>query len=124
MTYKKYLLNLCNDRGITKTQLAKKLGVTLTHVVNAGGTKGIAYNDLNKIIKLLDLGNEEATKLRRLAKYSTPRGIIVVDDNFEESVVSQTKKVDLKHVIAASLKFAGVKTKIKGVSCFYTAILE
>jgi transcriptional regulator with XRE-family HTH domain len=113
MNYKKYLLNLCKDRGITKMQLAKKLGVSLVYIVNVGTSKGISYKRLTEIIKLLDLNFDETVKLRKLAKYSAPKNKIIIDAEFVSSVVHEAKGIEYKYIIAATLKFAGIKYQIK-----------
>lgn len=112
------LKNICKEHNITLVSLANKIGVNPTQLHVVGNKKGISYNKLNEIIKLLKAGIEERYALRRSARFTTPRDGLMINDDFIDAVTTDLIANDFhwddyKQVCKTVLRFAGVKTKVK-----------
>ncbi len=117
-TFRSELNRICSERGITIKALSKKIGIVAARVSVMGDKKGIAYHDLNKIIKVLKADALDTVTLRHLAKYTMSRKPIIINDEFinavtQELIANDSYWNDCKQVCQAILKFAGVKTKVK-----------
>lgn len=115
--FNKELKAMCQARKMTLSDLAKKAGVSSNYFNMAGGEKGISYQQLAKIIDILDADSDEACKLRHIANFSTPRKILLINDDFInavsfELILNDSDWNEDRNICKAVLKFAGVKAKI------------
>lgn len=117
-TFRNELKHICKKRGMTLADLAKKIGYTPNLMSVCGTKKGISYQTLNKIIKVLKLENMDKLALRHSAKFTRSRQGLVIDDDFIDAVTyeliaNDAYWEDYKEICKAVLKFAGVKSKVK-----------
>lgn len=116
--FRRELIALCLLKKTNLKTLAKELSVEPTWLSTTGSKKGIAYEQLCEILKILKATHEEGWHLKSLAKYTKPREPFAIDDEFlcaVEYLLMENKKYwnDHAEVCKAVLSFVGVKTKIK-----------
>jgi hypothetical protein len=117
-TFRSVLKQLCKERQITLSELALSIGRPANWLSVFGSKKGIPYHELNQIMKILKADGHDKLMLRHIAKFTTPRQGIVINDDFIDAIygeimINNTELDNCKQVCKAVLKFAGVKTKVK-----------
>lgn len=117
-TFRNELKHIAKNHDMSLVDIAKKLKLAPARLSVLGSKKGISYNELNKIIDVINPYSNEKIRLRNLAKFARPhKGIIINDDFidaiFHELMMNDASWDDCKQLCKAVLKFAGVKTKIK-----------
>ena len=118
--FKESLKRICKRRGTSFKELAEKLKIKPSALYILGSQKGISWNRLIEIFKILKLNQVEKDELAANALFATPRPIISIkiNNDFINAVTQELwlRNADWQHekaVCHAVLKFYGARTRGK-----------